>query len=78
VRGVNRATERLLSKMPPGGAHAFVLRQRVSRPFFTPVALVRGMDDALVDVTPLYAGECVTKIEALASAADVVKELAGR
>jgi hypothetical protein len=77
VRRVNRATERLLAKMPAGGAQAFVRRQRVNRPFFTPVALVRGMDAALADVTPLYAGECVSKIGSLASAAAVVKELAG-
>jgi NAD(P)H-dependent flavin oxidoreductase YrpB (nitropropane dioxygenase family) len=77
VRRVNRATERLLAKMPPGGARAFVGRQSVNRPFFTPVALVRGMDASMADVTPLYAGECVTNIRALASAADVVKELSG-
>jgi NAD(P)H-dependent flavin oxidoreductase YrpB (nitropropane dioxygenase family) len=77
VRGVNRATERLLAKMPPGGARAFVGRQTVARPFFTPVALVRGMDAAMADVTPLYAGECVTNIRSLATAADVVRELSG-
>jgi nitronate monooxygenase len=77
VRGVNHATERILAKMPPGGARAFVARQRVNRPFFTPVALVRGMDAAMADVTPLYAGECVTNIGSLASARDVVNELAG-
>jgi NAD(P)H-dependent flavin oxidoreductase YrpB (nitropropane dioxygenase family) len=77
VRGINRVSERLLAKMPPGGARAFVARQRASRPFFTPVALVRGMDAAMADVTPLYAGESVTNIRSLASAADVVRELSG-
>lgn len=75
VRGVNRATERLLATMPPSGARAFVGRQTVNRPFYTPIALVRGMDAGLADVTPLYAGDCVTNIRALASAGDVVNEL---
>jgi nitronate monooxygenase len=75
VRGVNRATERLLAKMPASGVRAFVGRQDVARPFFTPAALVRGMDAGMADVTPLYAGECVTNIRSLASAADVVAEL---
>jgi hypothetical protein len=77
VRGVNRSTEWLLTRMPAGGARVFIEHQRVDRPFFTPAALVRGMDARLADVTPLYAGECVTRIRELAGAADVVRELAG-
>lgn len=76
VRAVNGATDSILRRIP-GGARAFVLRQRADRPFFTPAALVRGMDHRLVDATPLYAGECVANIGALMSAAEVVNELAG-
>lgn len=77
VRGVNAATEWLLKNGGEAGMRAFVKRQRVGLPFFTPAALVRGMDAALADVTALYAGECVSNIGELAAAGDVVKELAG-
>ncbi len=75
VRAVNRLSVPLLRKMPASGARAFVGRQRVSLPFFTPAALVRGMDPGLVDVTPLYAGDCVSEIREIASAADIVDEM---
>lgn len=77
VRAVNRATERIANRVRARGLRAFVEHQRVGRPFFTPAALVRGMDSRLADVTPLYAGECVSQIGGLASAKDVVDELAG-
>jgi DNA replication protein DnaC len=44
---------------------------------FSPAPMVRGMDERLVDLTPLYAGECVTRIRSLTGAADVVRELGG-
>jgi NAD(P)H-dependent flavin oxidoreductase YrpB (nitropropane dioxygenase family) len=76
IRAINRMTESLLRAMPPKGVAAFVKSQRVERPFFSPMALVRGMDARLAEVTPLYAGECVGRIHQLAHAADVVGELA--
>jgi hypothetical protein len=64
--------------MLPATASARTLRlQRVERPFYTPASLLRGMDDALLDVVPLYAGECVRDISELRGAAEVVRELAG-
>jgi NAD(P)H-dependent flavin oxidoreductase YrpB (nitropropane dioxygenase family) len=78
VRAVSRATAPLVRRLPPGGARAFVSRQRVELPLYSPVALLRGMDERLADVTPLYAGACVSSISSLASAADVVREVAGR
>jgi nitronate monooxygenase len=53
-----------------------VERQRVSWPFFSPQPLTSGMDAALADVTPLYAGACVGAIDSLVTAAAVVVELA--
>jgi hypothetical protein len=70
-------TESVLRAMPARQVAAFVRSQRVERPFFSPMALLRGMDARLADVTPLYAGECVARIDRLAHAADVVGELAG-
>ena len=63
--------------LPPRAAGGVVAAQRIERPFFSPAPMVRGMDDRLVDVTPLYAGECVARIRELKSAADVVRDLAG-
>jgi len=77
ARGVNARTEWLLKNGGEAGMRAVVKRQSVRLPFYSPAALVRGMDAKLADVTPLYAGECVSDIGELASAGDVVKELAG-
>jgi nitronate monooxygenase len=51
-------------------------RQRVSRPFFSPQPMASGMPADLADVTPLYAGACVTAIHSIASVDAVVQELA--
>ncbi|HEX7668944.1 MAG TPA: nitronate monooxygenase [Polyangiaceae bacterium] len=77
VRAANRATEPLTRRLPSRHVKAFVERQRIGVPFYTPVALLRGMEARLADVTPLYAGECVARVRALAAAADVVTELGG-
>lgn len=66
----------MLRALPPGGVRQLVPRQRVGVPFYAPAALLRGMDERLADVTPLYAGCCVEHIDALWSAAEVVNELA--
>lgn len=52
------------------------LRDRLSVPLYTPAALLRGMDERLADVTPLYAGRCVADITALRAASEVVAEIA--
>ncbi|MEM6534259.1 MAG: nitronate monooxygenase [Pseudomonadota bacterium] len=59
-----------------GGA-AMTARQTLSRPLYTPNALLPGMDEALLDVVALYAGECVQHIHALQGARETVAELAG-
>ncbi len=51
--------------------------QRAWLPLFGPAAPLEGMPDRLVEVTPLYAGECVRDIHAIVPAKDVVRELAG-
>jgi NAD(P)H-dependent flavin oxidoreductase YrpB (nitropropane dioxygenase family) len=50
--------------------------QRVGVPLFGPEALLEGGDARSAEVTPLYAGECVRRIRRIASAEDVVRELA--
>lgn len=51
--------------------------QRAWLPLYGPAAPLVGMPDRLVEVTPLYAGECVRRIEAVVPAAEAVRELAG-
>jgi len=77
VRVLQRAAEPVTRLLPPGGAAHFVTSQRAQWPFFTPVGLVRGMDPRLADVTPLYAGECVTRLRHLVSAEAAVREISG-
>lgn len=50
--------------------------QRLSVPLYTPAAALTSDDERLLDVTPLYAGECVRAIEKVVDAADAVRELA--
>jgi NAD(P)H-dependent flavin oxidoreductase YrpB (nitropropane dioxygenase family) len=75
VRAFNRTIEPLTRHAPANSDRATVTRQHLGMPLFTGLALTRDMDERLVDVTPLYAGECVAKIRELRSAADVVREL---
>jgi NAD(P)H-dependent flavin oxidoreductase YrpB (nitropropane dioxygenase family) len=75
LRAVNRAAEPLARRLPGRTVNAFIARQTVSRPFYSPAALVRGMDERLADVTPLYAGQCVSSISELVSAGEVVRQL---
>jgi NAD(P)H-dependent flavin oxidoreductase YrpB (nitropropane dioxygenase family) len=75
LRAATRILEPLTRLAPPRAAEQVIALQRVDRPLFSPIPLVRGMKAGLVEVTPLYAGECVTRIRELRSAADVVREL---
>jgi hypothetical protein len=50
-------------------------RQTVGLPRYSPQPITAGMDARLADVTPLYAGACVSQIRSIAGAASVVAEL---
>ena len=76
VRFVNRSTQPLAKLLPATRIRGMVRRQNLGMPLYTPAALVRGMDAELADVTPLYAGQCVARIDVLKAAADVVREIA--
>lgn len=52
------------------------MSQRLGRPLYTPQPLAVGMDPRLLEVTAAYAGECVSSITEVSSAAKVVDELA--
>jgi NAD(P)H-dependent flavin oxidoreductase YrpB (nitropropane dioxygenase family) len=72
------ATGRLGRLLPLDAAsRALPALQRPWLPLFGPAAPLEGMPDRLVEVTPLYAGECVREIGSVIPAAAAVRELAG-
>lgn len=71
------ATAPLARVLPLGAAAPLASLQRVGVPVFGPAPPLAGMPERLLDVTPLYAGECVRHIDAVVDAADAVRELAG-
>jgi nitronate monooxygenase len=77
LRMLNRATAPLLSRMPPSVQERSAARQRPNVPVLGPVAATAGGPPGLVEAGPLYAGECVSRIDDIASAGDVVRDLAG-
>jgi nitronate monooxygenase len=76
VVALNRALAPALQRLPPRMATATVSRQRVGVPFYGPAATLAGMDERLLEVTPLYAGQCATEIRSVIPAAQAVAELA--
>jgi NAD(P)H-dependent flavin oxidoreductase YrpB (nitropropane dioxygenase family) len=78
VLAINRVMGPVLRRLPPATSGAALSRQRVSLPFFGPAAPLAGMDERLLDVTPLYAGECAREITKVVGAADAVRALSPR
>lgn len=76
VGALNRLTGPIGRVVPFDRKYKLMKRQRLSLPFYTPVPMEKGMDERLVDLTPLYAGECTARIGTLRSAAEVVSDLA--
>jgi hypothetical protein len=56
-------------------AGRLVARQRVGVPMFSPAAILRGDDERLVEVTPLYAGASAARIDAIVPAREAVSLL---
>jgi hypothetical protein len=52
-------------------------RQSVSLPLYSPLPPVTGTPERLLEVTPLYAGETVARIQDIAPAGEIVHALAG-
>jgi NAD(P)H-dependent flavin oxidoreductase YrpB (nitropropane dioxygenase family) len=76
VLALNRLAAPLLRRLPPGASGASLRMQRASLPLYGPASILRGMDERLVEVTPLYAGETAKRIEEIVPAARAVGELA--
>jgi nitronate monooxygenase len=76
VRTLNRLSAPALRRLPSSvSAHA-LRAQRLSIPLYGPASMIEGVDERLVDVTPLYAGETAARIDTIVGAAQVVRELA--
>jgi nitronate monooxygenase len=76
VLALNRVLAPLLRRLPPSASSAGLRTQRRSLPFYGPASILRGTDERLVDVTPLYAGESAMRIDEILPAADAVRQLA--
>jgi nitronate monooxygenase len=77
VRALNRISAPLLRRLPPSMSVRALRMQRRSLPFYAPASILRGMDERLVEVTPLYAGETAGRIGSIVPAAQAVRELVG-
>jgi len=75
VVGLNRRLAPLLRRLPPRTATATLRHQRLGLPLYGPAAVLAGMDERLVEVTPLYAGQCARDIGTVVPAADAVAQL---
>jgi nitronate monooxygenase len=77
VRAINRVAAPLMRRLPSSLNASALRMQRRSLPFYGPASILAGMDDRLVEVTPLYAGETARRIHSIVPAAQAVRELAG-
>lgn len=75
IRALQRATAPVLSRAPVPLQLRMAATQRASRPVFGPAAATAGGPETLVDAGPLYAGECIERIDDIRPAATLVEEL---
>jgi nitronate monooxygenase len=78
VRAIHRLTSFGVSRVPVDLQLRLAASQRPSRPLFGPAAATVDGPGSLVDAGPLYAGECIERIDDIRPAADLVRELASR
>jgi NAD(P)H-dependent flavin oxidoreductase YrpB (nitropropane dioxygenase family) len=76
LRTAHRITAPALSRVPAALQFRLAAGQRPGRPVFGPVAATDDELGNLVEAGPLYAGECIARIEEIRPAADLVRELA--
>ena len=70
------ATRPLAKVLPLAAAGPLAGVQRVGLPLYGPAPPTRGMPQRVLEVTPLYAGACVSAIDRVVPAADAVALLA--
>jgi NAD(P)H-dependent flavin oxidoreductase YrpB (nitropropane dioxygenase family) len=77
VRLMNRFSAPLSKRLSLSNAARLAARQRPGVPFFSPSSLIEGDESRLVEATPLYAGESVTRVHDVRPAGELTRELAG-
>jgi NAD(P)H-dependent flavin oxidoreductase YrpB (nitropropane dioxygenase family) len=75
IHALNRASVPIVKRLPTAAVGRLTAMQRPALPLYGPVALLDGMDDRLIEATPLYAGACVKDIQAIVPAQEAVKLL---
>ena len=78
LRGFQRATAPLFSRVPAAVQLRLAATQSAGRPLFGPAAATADGPASLVDAGPLYAGQCIARIGDIRPAAELVGELAGQ
>jgi hypothetical protein len=68
----------VFSRIPAQAQFRLAATQRASRPMFGPAAATVDSPPNLVEAGPLYAGECIARIDNLRAAGELVRELASR
>jgi NAD(P)H-dependent flavin oxidoreductase YrpB (nitropropane dioxygenase family) len=76
MRFLHRASAPVLGRTPVGLVQQAVRFQRSWMPLLLPVAPTAAHPASLVDSAPLYAGQCISRIDDVRRAADIVAELA--
>lgn len=77
VRFANRMAAPALRRLPSSASARTLRAQSLSFPFYGPASILEGMDERLVEVTPLYAGETAARIQTIVPAGHALRELAG-
>jgi NAD(P)H-dependent flavin oxidoreductase YrpB (nitropropane dioxygenase family) len=72
---VSRASRPLGRVLPLSATARMTGTQRLALPLYSPAAPLAGMDERLVDVTPLYAGEAALRVDTVVPAAEAVARL---
>jgi nitronate monooxygenase len=75
ARAIHRLSSLGASRVPVSMQQRLAAAQRPGRPLFGPVAATADGPENLVDAGPLYAGECIARIDDLRPAAELVAEL---
>jgi NAD(P)H-dependent flavin oxidoreductase YrpB (nitropropane dioxygenase family) len=75
LRAAHGATAPALARLPMSLQGRFAASQRPDRPVFGPVAATAGGPENLIEAGPLYAGQCIDRIDELRPAADLVSAL---
>jgi hypothetical protein len=76
VRLFERVTAPALSRVPMQMQRRAAAAQSPNRPVFGPAAPVAGGPENLIEAGPLYAGECIDRINDVRPAGELVRELA--